>query len=68
MEPYSNIQQELLKLYSSNVEEQDLKNIRKFLSDYFAGKSTTVTDIWQERNYNCETIRQWLNEDSGRYE
>jgi hypothetical protein len=66
MERYSNIQQELLKLYSSNVEEQDLINIKKFLSDYFAQKS--ATDIWQEKSYNCETIRQWLNEDSGRYE
>ena len=68
MERYSNIQQELLKLYSSNVEEQDLVNIKKIISDYFARKSAAGTDIWQEKTYNCETIRQWLTEDNVRYE
>jgi hypothetical protein len=37
--PLSNIQQELLKLYSSDIGEADLLHIKKYLANYFAGKA-----------------------------
>ena len=52
MEPYSNLQQELLNIYSSNIEEQDLINIKKYLAEYFTNKATSVKeDEWQDRSY-----------------
>lgn len=37
--PFSNIQLELLKLYSRNIPENDLMHIRLFLARYFAEKA-----------------------------
>jgi hypothetical protein len=69
MEPYSNLQQELLNIYSSNIEEQDLINIKKYLAEYFTNKATSVKeDEWQDRSYSFETMKQWLSEDYVRYE
>ena len=40
----SNLQLELLKLFSPNVPEQDLKNIKNYLSSYFAQKAIKEAD------------------------
>ncbi|HEX8460441.1 MAG TPA: hypothetical protein VF623_03390 [Segetibacter sp.] len=68
MEHLSNIQQELLQIYSSDIEEKDLLHIKKYLSDYFAEKAPAASDLWEDRSYNFETIKQWLNEDNVRFE
>jgi hypothetical protein len=58
----SNLQQELLKLYSSDVTEADLLHIRRFLARYFAEKAIKEADkIWDERKYNAEKMDRWLN-------
>jgi len=68
-QPLSNLQQELLKIYSSNIEEQDLLNIKKYLARYFADKAiANSSQLWEDKNYHFETMKQWLNEDSVRYE
>ena len=68
MNQLSNIQQELLNIYSSNIEEQDLLHIKKYLPEYFGGKGLQDADVWQDTSYNLETIKQWLNEESLRFE
>lgn len=56
-QPFSNLQLELLKLYSSDVSESDLKQIKLFLARYFAEKAMDEADrIWQEKNYTAEKI------------
>ncbi len=35
----SNIQKELLKLYSNNISDQELFEVKRLLSEYFAKKS-----------------------------
>lgn len=42
-QPFSNIQLELLKLYSRNIPENDLMQIRLFLARYFAEKEIDET-------------------------
>ncbi len=42
-QPFSNIQLELLKLYSRNIPENDLMQIRLFLARYFAEKAIDET-------------------------
>ena len=59
----SNIQQELLKLYSSDIAETDLLNIKRYLAKYFAAKAIDEADnIWQQKGYNDDTMNKWLNE------
>ena len=49
------MQQELLKLYSSNIEEADLLNIKRYLAKYFASKAIGEADrIWEEKGYSNE--------------
>ena len=67
-QPLSNLQQELLKLYASNVNEADLRNIREYLSSYFADKAIKEADsLWDKRGYNNQTMDQWLNEEDQPY-
>jgi hypothetical protein len=66
--PLSNIQQELLKLYSSDIGEADLLHIKRYLASYFASKSIQEADkIWDEKGYSNDTMNQWLNEDQTPY-
>jgi hypothetical protein len=66
--PLSNIQQELLKLYSSDIADSDLLHIKQYLAKYFAFKAIGEADrIWDEKGYTNETMNQWLNEDEAPY-
>ena len=68
-QPLSNLQQELLKLYSSNIEDADLENVRRFLAKYFVDKAIKeADDIWDKKPYTNQTMEQWLNEDSKPYQ
>ena len=52
-QPLSNLQQELLKLYASNIDEADLLHIRRYIAQYFAEKAIREADqTWDERKYS----------------
>ncbi len=64
----SNLQQELLKFYSSVIDDADLLHIKTWLAKYFADKAIREADsIWQEKRYTDEIMDQWLNEDKTDY-
>jgi hypothetical protein len=66
--PLSNLQQELLKLYSSDIGETDLLNIKRYLANYFADKSIQEADkVWDAKGYTNDTMNQWLKEDEPKY-
>ena len=66
--PLSNLQKELLKLYTSNVSEADLLTIKRFLAKFFAEKAIAEADkIWDEKGYSNDTMKNWLNEDNENY-
>ncbi len=59
----SNIQMELLKLYHTNLSEQELKQLKIVLAKFFADKTIREADkIWEEKNYSEMTMENWLNE------
>lgn len=59
MNALSNIQLELLRVYSRQVSDEDVVAIRKFLADYFAKKAMDLADkVWDEN--------QWKSEDTQR--
>ena len=63
----SNVQLELLKLYSNNISEQSLIEIRQLLAEYFAQKATEAMDTeWEQRGLTPEDMIQWTNEHNRR--
>ncbi len=62
-QPLSNVQEELLKLYSTNLSPDELKELKIVLGKYFAQKATKEADkIWDNKKYSNETMNTWLNE------
>lgn len=56
----SNLQLELLNLYSRNVAEEDLLAIKRFLGRYFMEKAIQEADkVWDERGYTNELMKEW---------
>ncbi|MEM6319584.1 MAG: hypothetical protein AAF960_18065 [Bacteroidota bacterium] len=62
--PLTNLQLELLKIYSFNIENSQLLEIRDLLATYFANKATAEMDkLWDENNWTEETMNEWLKGD-----
>ncbi|MCF8355001.1 MAG: hypothetical protein K9H48_11155 [Melioribacteraceae bacterium] len=62
-QPLSNVQEELLKLYSQNLSPEELKELKTVLGKYFSHKATKEADkIWDNKKYSNETMDSWLNE------
>ncbi len=59
---FSNVQLELLRLYSNNVSDETLLEIRDVLSRFFAEKASNEMDkLWNERGWSNETMQEWLS-------
>lgn len=59
----SNLQMELLKLYSYNVSDKELRDIQKILADYFAHKVDQEMDqLWEKNDWNNEIVESWKTE------
>lgn len=60
---FSNIQLELLKLYATNIEENELLDIKNYLAKYFAQKAVSRADaIWDVKGFDNNKMDEWLNE------
>ena len=63
MQPLTNLQLELLKLYSTNLNQTELVDIKRMLANYFAKKAIAEADrIWDEKGLSNEDMKKWLNE------
>lgn len=59
----SNMQKELLKLYSTEIPDTQLREIKLLLSNYFAQKASSEMDrLWAENNWDDQTMNRWANE------
>lgn len=59
----SNLQLELLKIFSHNLSDEQLTEIRNLLANYFLEKASDEMDrLWEERGWTEETMREWANE------
>ena len=62
-QPLTNLQLELLKLYSTNLNQTELVEIKRMLANYFAKKAIAEADkIWDEKGLSNEDMKKWLNE------
>ncbi len=58
----TNLQLELLKLFSYQLDEQELADIKDMLARYFAEKATdAMGEFWDAHQLNDATIDDWLN-------
>jgi len=59
----SNLQQELLKVYAHNVTEQQLRDIKDMLAQYFAKLAIQEADkVWESKQLTQDTMDKWLHE------
>jgi len=59
----TNLQRQLLNLFSMDLSEEDLREIRQLLAMHFAQKSSEGMDrLWEQNNWNQETMNAWLPE------
>ncbi len=59
----SNLQLELLKVFSFDISEDQIKEIKALLAAYFAEKVTTEMDaLFEEKGWGEEKIEEWSKE------
>ena len=61
--PLTDLQLQLLELYGTDLPEDDLREIKGLLAQFFARKSIAEADeIWDERSLTNEDMDSWLDE------
>ena len=59
--PLTNLQLELVKLFAKEVPEEDLKNIKHLIANYFAEKAMDKADeVWEEKGWTAEDAERML--------
>ncbi len=59
----SNLQLELIKTFSYQLDDTQLLEIKDILAKYFAEKATQEMDkLWVENNWTNDTMDTWANE------
>jgi len=61
--PLTNLQVELLQLYSLNLSDEELLAIKRLIARYFADKASDEMDrLWGKNRWTDETMDKWLSE------
>ena len=59
----SNLQLELLRTYSRQIDDSDLVAIRKMLANYFAEKAIRLADdVWEEKDWESADTEELSRE------
>jgi hypothetical protein len=57
----SNVQMEILKLYSTDIPHDELLELKKVIAEFFAKRAITGADkIWEEKKLSNKTMDEWL--------
>ncbi len=63
--PLTNIQIELMKLYSTNLSDKDFEDLKNVLAKFYADKVIAgANELWDERGLTDADMENWLNEKS----
>lgn len=61
--PLTDLQIEILKLYSTKMSEAELYELKLLLANHYAKKATDEADaLWDKHGFSDENMRNWLNE------
>lgn len=56
-QPFSNLQLELLSLYSRNISDEELMQIRDILAEFFADRATArANKVWEEKKMDAKEM------------
>ncbi len=62
-QPLSNAQVELLKLFSTELSENELTELKNLLANFYAQKSIHTADkAWEEMKLTQKNMDTWLND------
>jgi hypothetical protein len=54
---------EILKLYSTDLSDSDLNEVKIILAKFFANRAIHEADrIWEQKNLSNQDMEKWLNE------
>jgi hypothetical protein len=63
--PLTNVQIELMKLFNTNLSENELAELKDLLSRFYANKAVAEANaILDEKGLTDEDMDRWLNEKS----
>ena len=63
--PLTNLQYELLKFFQYEVKDNELLEIKRMLSDYFAKRAMDAMDKhWVDAGLSNAVMDEWLNDDN----
>jgi hypothetical protein len=63
--PLSNIQAELLKMFSADIPEKNLKELKKIIAGYLLEKARDNADtIWDKNEYSDQKLQKILDKNS----
>lgn len=61
--PLTNLQLELLQLYSLNLPEEELIAVKRLLARHFAEKASSEFEkLWDDKGWSNDTMNNWLTE------
>ncbi len=56
---------ELMKLFSTDLSEKELEELKALLSRFYADKAVNAADdVWNKKGLTDEDMDKWLNEKS----
>jgi hypothetical protein len=62
--PLSNVQLELMKMFSHDLNDDDLVSLKRTLANFFAEKASNEMDkLWNENEWSDQTMDKWLEGD-----
>lgn len=60
-QPLSNVQLELIKLYSTNLTETEMQELKDVLAKFYAEKSIEgANKVWDEKGLTDQDMDSWL--------
>jgi len=63
--PLSNVQVELMKLFSTNLSDKELIELKDLLARFYADKASAKADaIWDKKGLSDDDMDKWLNQKS----
>lgn len=61
-QPFSNLQLELLKVFSVSLSDEELLEVRRVLMQHFGQKATEAANqVWDEQGWTDEKVDELLN-------
>lgn len=63
--PLTNVQAELLKLFSRQIPDEDLHELRQVMAKFLLQKARQRADaVWEQKGYTDDTMNQLVNGDA----